>query len=381
MRLLVDKRQLLADTVHLQGLLEEYCAFLPTIAPGTDWVTAAQQMLRRHGRYLDQARLSLQTLEIAAALIRHILSLRPGEYFAIPMSAPERAVGARREGEPGQSWIGTEETRHVIARINGLAKHAPIAIQERLRFLLNGLLRFLEALPGQDPAALDGALSEINLLTSNREGRRLVREIARMAREVYESLGAMSDTLPLELLTESSQGISEAVRRVRSVIGRLEQAASENLDRLEAVVESQSAESQRLAVALQDARRLQRGLAEVKRRYPQHTTALDRILETLGNEVASTTMHLSVRYSQQDATLLRLISNQSFQDLTGVTLQKIVAFIESLQMQLLSILERYQAVLSVAESELAARPAPPAPSRSGESSQDEVDSLLAKFGF
>ncbi len=384
MRLIVEKRQLLADAVRLQGLLDEYCAFLPTIGSDSEWTGRAQLLLRKHGQFLDQTRLSLQSLELAAALVRRVLALRPGEYIAVPISDSGRDRQAAPVEDSGRrDRHGQEEVGRVIAQINALSNRAPLAIQQKLRFLLNGLQRFLDLLPNPDPEPLNQVLAEINLLTSSRESRHLVREVARLARDVYNSVNAMSEGFPVETLVESTEGVSEAVRKLRSVIQRLEQAANQNLDQLERLSAVQAEDAIAAGAAGQSLKRILHLLAALKSRHPSHAKGLDGVLDRLGNEAAAPLMHLSLAYQRQAETTLQLVSSQSFQDLTGATLKKIIAFIESLQLQLLAVLERYRSVLSLAQADEALRPGEPAqqPAPRQEASQDQVDQLLSQFGF
>jgi len=382
MRLIVGKKQLLADVYRLHGLLDQYCGFLDATGPGNEWTVGAQQLLRNHVQFLEQAHVSIQSLELAVALIRHILALRPGDTMAIP-TRPSGGTGPEAAAFAQGAWPKAEDFRHLIAQINSLARHAPIAIQERLRFLLHGLLRFMELLPDASAERLDAVLSEINLLTSNWESRHLVREVARLARDVYNSVKDVSDGLPLETLEATTEGASEAVRKLRSVIQRLEIAAGQNLDQLEKVTAVQSQDAQMLGAALTAARRIQQDLAQMKAAHREAGEAAEGILERMGNEVAGTIMHLTLGFEQQNGKIMQQMSNQSFQDLSGATLKKIIAFVELVQLQLLAVLERYRSVLSLVQSDMGlSTPGQPAPVQpKNEASQDQVDSLLAQFGF
>jgi chemotaxis regulatin CheY-phosphate phosphatase CheZ len=383
MRLVVGKKQLLADVVQLQGLLDQYCGFLSTIQPGVDWSAGAQQLLRGHVQFLEQARISIQSLELAAALIRHILEMRAGDALAIPTRGVDPSNGSADLRFLHGGKLGPEELRHLIAQVNSLSGYAPIAFQERLRFLLNGLLRFLEMVSRANAESIDEVLSEINLLTSNRESRHLVREVARLARDVYNSVKEVSDGLPLETLEETTEGASEAVRKLRSVIQRLEKAASENLDQLEKVEAIQHEDIQLLSSAQGASRSAQQDLAKMKAACPEATDEVDRILERMGNEVGGTLMQLTAGYERQSEMILQQVSNQSFQDLSGATLKKIISFVESVQMQLLGVLDRYRSVLSLVQNDLGVRPSDTAPQikPKTEASQDQVDQLLAQYGF
>lgn len=383
MRLLVGKKQLLADIYALKGLLDQYCEFLAAIGSGNDWSGDALQLLRNHVRFLGQARVSLQTLELAVALIRHILALRPGDTLAIPTRSPGAAGGAGEASVGAGTWPDSQDFRRLVAQINALSRRAPVVMQERLRFLLHGLLRFLETSSDESPERREEILSEINLLTSNRESRHLVREVARLARDVYHSVNAVVDGLPIEMLEESTEGASEAVRKLRSVIQRLEAAAGQNLDQLELVEAIQSQDTLALGEAQTAARRVQLDLAKLKAAHPDAASAVEIILERLGNEASAALMHLALGFGQQSEKILQQVSNQSFQDLSGATLKKTIALVESVQLRLLAVLERYRSVLSLMKSDMALTPAEPAApvQPKTEASQDQVDKLLAQYGF
>jgi chemotaxis regulatin CheY-phosphate phosphatase CheZ len=397
-RLLVPKHELLADTAKLHGLLEQYCGFLDTIAPGASWTEAAQQLLRNHVQFLEQSRISIQSLELAAALIRHVLDLRPGDTLAIPVRtdrdvnpgfAADSTGRAPSWPDGPDSWRGSVLTaahaRHAIAQINALSRNAPIAIHERLRFLLNGLLRFLEMQPDPDPNDLEQVLSEINLLTSDRESRHLVREVAKLTRDVYNSVKSVSDGLPLETLLETTDGATEAVRKLHSVIQRLEEAATQNLDQLEKVGAALSTDSQAVASVQAAARHVQLALAKAKAAHPEIAEALDPILDRLGNDVGSALMQVALTFDRESELVMHQVAHQSFQDLSSATLKRIIAFVESTQMELLAVLNRYRDVLKLVESDGTLRQSTPIPTPTAapdsEASQDEVDRLLAEHGF
>jgi chemotaxis regulatin CheY-phosphate phosphatase CheZ len=384
MRLLVDKRQLLADSIKLMGLLDEYCRFLSTIGSDSEWTRRAQFLLRKHGQFLDQTRLSLQSLELAAALIRHILALRQGEFIAVPTTDAVRDRQAMHVSDANRdTWANKDEIGRTIARINALSTRAPLAIQQKLRLLLKGLLKYLELLPNPDSKERDQVLAEINLLTSNRESRHLVREVARLARDVYNSINVMSEGFPVEMLVESTQGVSEAVRKLRSVIQRLEQAATQNLDQIEQMRSVQAEDAKSVNAIEQGLKRALGSLSKIKARHPVEAATLNAVLDRLGNESAGPVMHLSLGFQKQGETMLQLVSSQSFQDLTGATLKRTITFIENLQLQLVELLERYRSVLSLAQSDSPLHPVETAaqPSPRPEASQDQVDQILSQFGF
>ncbi|MEE8395587.1 MAG: protein phosphatase CheZ [bacterium] len=80
--------------------------------------------------------------------------------------------------------------------------------------------------------------------------------------------------------------------------------------------------------------------------------------------------------------------NQGFQDLTGQTLKKTIEFIETLELQLVDLLQKYRPILGLtAQAGQPAQVAEPGQEAAPQAapqlrqSQDQVDSLLADLGF
>ena len=95
------------------------------------------------------------------------------------------------------------------------------------------------------------------------------------------------------------------------------------------------------------------------------------ILEDLGRLREKTQENLD--------TYLAMISSQSFQDLTGQTLKKVIRFVESLQFKLIEMLPHSP----LGESAREVRKADQAAEGMGTpvQSQEKVDQLLADLGF
>ena len=58
-------------------------------------------------------------------------------------------------------------------------------------------------------------LAHINLATSSRERQELVRQIAKIAREIYNSLNEFSDEISIEGLSSTTEEIPDAVGKLR----------------------------------------------------------------------------------------------------------------------------------------------------------------------
>ncbi len=379
-RLVVSKHQLATDLDCLHAVLEEYGQFLSTMEPIRDWPAKAQVLLKRHWDRLDRAKVSLQSLDLAGAVIRQVLAMPPGRRIVVNL------MESSADGAPPPLRLppatSPESFRALVADIVGLTQHAPLAMQEKLRFLLGSLLRLVNQIPAGDESRLEEILSEINLLTSSRESQSLVREIALLAREVYDSIQAMSEGLPLELLNESTEGASEAVRKLNGVMQRLEQTATENLDRVESLIAKLEGDQQTLAGLTDALKATQQRLAELKVKHPQHAAALERVQAHLSDGVGSAAMQLRMRIGTTSERYMALMSSQGFQDHTGATLKRIISFVEQLQQQIVTLLEKYKSVLelSLGPPDLSEKPKEEVP-EAKQQSQDQVDNLLANLGF
>jgi chemotaxis regulatin CheY-phosphate phosphatase CheZ len=382
-RVVLSKHHLAEELEQLGRIVQEYSEFLARLDPPADWTPAAQRLLKKHWDQLERARVSMQSLDLAGAVIRHVVAMQPGKRIALSFLDGPADPGAGLPLAPLPLPTTPESFRALVADVVALIRNAPLSMQEKLRFLLNSLLRLVTQAPGADPERLEELLSEINLLTSNRESQSLVHEIALLAREVYDSIQAVSEGLPLEALTESTEGASEAVRKLNGVMQRLEQAASENLDRVEVLIRKQE-EDRKLVEGLNESlRAAQQRLAELKAAHPQHAQALERVQGHLSDGVGAAAMQLLMRTGTTADRHMTLLSSQGFQDHTGATLKRIIGFVEDLQGQIVSLLKRYKSVLelSLGPPNLSEQAEVPEPEEAKRQSQDDVDKLLANLGF
>jgi len=382
----VEKRRLLSDFRRLRTLMAEYDRFLHDMDPDGEWQEQAIDLLRTHHASLNQAKVSLKTIDLIYTLLRELLQQVKLERFNFRLDGSSAGAG-QAAGADDNGGAGRASFDELIAQVNGLAKNAPLAMQEKIRFLLVSILNLLRELADGNYDGAEEAITQINLLTSNRESQNLVREIAIIARDIYNSLNTLSDTLPVESLTESSEGISDAVSKLKAVINRLEEAAFQNLDALELLSSRLNEDRDHLARLSDALREAQNRLGELKAEFPALQGDLESVQDRLGDRVGSGVMTVQCQVDQDVDTYLLLTSNQSFQDLTGQTLKKIIDFIEQLELQLVKLLQKYKPVLELAQSETMTAAAPKAAdgdaSQGGgkRATQNEVDSLLADLGF
>jgi chemotaxis regulatin CheY-phosphate phosphatase CheZ len=387
-KVLKDKHELLGDFSRLHQAMEEYGRLLRNEGDREGWQTGALDLLRSHQLSLYQARTSLGSAELALALLHRVLTTLRAERLFLPESTTPQAPAPPAGPAVGKDFPaadGEPDPRTLIAAMQDMVSDAPLDLQEKTRDVLAAILAFLQALAEGQPQQAEEAMARLNLLTTNRQTESLVREIALITRDIYNSLKAVSEGLPLDSLSASSGGLSEAVRRLNSVIGRLESAAVQNLDNLEELGRLAARDEADLGAVNAALRDTQKRLMWLKIEHPGMEGTLTRLQARLSDEVGGPVMTLRHHVQRNVDTYMELISNQSFQELTSRTLKKIIAFVESLEVQLFELLTRFLPMLrpngeeGESAASLAGETAPP--EASAARTQDEVDKLLGDLGF
>jgi chemotaxis regulatin CheY-phosphate phosphatase CheZ len=390
-RLRVDKERLRDEFRRLRRALEDYRALLAAdeAAPGAGAgeVTARAVALLRHQQLaLLRARVSLGSGELALALLQQVLARLPLATLRFRARTNGAAgnghaaseAGGLARGEDGQE--AAPELGEVLAALGAAAESAPLELQDKLRRVLGGIADFFTALATDEAEQLEAAIARVNLATANPETRSLLREIAIVTRDVYRTLQTVSAELPLDALSQSSGGITEAVQRLNSVVVRLDEAASQNLDHLEQLNRIAAAEAEAMGGAIQALRAGQKRLMQLKAEHPELAEALGRVQARLADEVGGPVMTLRYLFGQNAVDHTELISNHSFQELTGRTLKKTIEFVQSLETELYDLLKLYRPAgegTAAAKAGEPGGPAAPGPSQT----QDDVDKLLGELGF
>jgi chemotaxis regulatin CheY-phosphate phosphatase CheZ len=384
-KVVVNKRDLLDELHGIERVAAEYHRFLRESEANGAWESEALSLIRSHHGLLCDAGVSLRAYDLVTAILRTVLGrLR---FSQVAIRAPQGEEGANRgipQVEASESQEQSlENLERLVAETNAVAQHAPVGLQEKIRFLLLGSLNLFKGVVEGNPEQAKEAMTQINLLTSSRESQNLVREIALIARDIYDTLNALSEGIPVvDTLTESSDGISEAAGKLKAVVSKLEEAAFSNLDFLEKLTAEASEDEKLCAGVLEGLRKSQQLLGELKESHPEKADALSQIQNRLGDDVGAGAMLLQGKFQENAETYTMLTTHQSFQDLTGQTLKKTIMFIESLELQLLDVLKKYKPVFDVSNP---TTPSPqeergqeaPAPATQ---SQDDVDRLLAELG-
>lgn len=379
-RLVIEKARLLSEFRRLRRALEAYGELLAR-SDGDQWPHEAVTLLREQQLAMQEQGTSPGAGELTAALLQRVLRrVQVPEFRFEPR--PEADAGAPA-AIPGRA--GAPPAGDLVASLQPATESAPLEMQETLHRVLSSIVALFAALGAGDAAGTDAAIARLNLGTANPQSRDLLREIAIVTRDIYNALQSVSEELPLDALSESSSGLTQAVQRLNSVIARLDEAATQNLDGLELVNRTVGEGEAELAGAIQALRDVQKRMMELKAEHPELEGPLTELQQRIADGVGGPAMTLAYHAGRNRMHHLELISNQSFQELTTRTLRKIIAFVESLELQLYELLRKYRP--GGEEDRPAAPAAPEAASEAAVESpqaahsQDDVDKLLGELGF
>jgi chemotaxis regulatin CheY-phosphate phosphatase CheZ len=146
--------------------------------------------------------------------------------------------------------------------------------------------------------------------------------------------------------------------------------AAENRDDVQWVEEAKAAAASCEAAC--------RDLAEGR---PEAASAFEELRDRLQGSVVEPLERLLACYRATEQEIVAMIAHQSFQDLAGQTLQKVILLLERLQFQLVELLRRYAGARGAAPAPATMPEAGPEPEPAPKQSQEDVDRLLSELGF
>lgn len=384
----LSKSDLLETLQGIRKMLEEYRQLIERMTDSEDWNREALELVRHHHSLYQNGDSPLARLHLVTGLFQYMLKRVNQEEFQFLL--PTR-TGLLPESEnkelaefSKQLRLINAATENLVADVMALANSSPVNGQQKLRGLLLSTVSFLKGLIRQDWEDVALFMTHINLITTSWESRQLVGQIAKIARSIYDSLNEFSEGFSMESLSHSAGELPDAVMKLNSVISRLEEAANTNLDTLENLTGQLQEHSQWLTESQQVIDECDGDLEQLKSENPELAGELESIQAVLREEIRGDLKLLEGRAEEDNGTYLAMMSNQSFQDLTGQTLEKVIKFIESLQFKLIALLPNYRAYKEEGKAEQTGQEQ----EGSGEEServilqsQENVDQMLADLGF
>lgn len=198
----------------------------------------------------------------------------------------------------------------------------------------------------------------------------LYQEIGMLARDLHNSLKGFTTTLDPALREIVEDKIPDSGNRLEHILEITEKAANTTLDHVE-MMQKRNEQDQQILNRLDEILNALKAIGEQaqKRLTDGHSLMGD--------------LKSSVLQTQQD--LITILTAQDFQDLTGQVIQKIMTLLKDLESKLINVIRVFGVKVEGAK-----KPQPKEEELYGPAhkqkdgalhSQDDVDSLLAEFGF
>lgn len=260
----------------------------------------------------------------------------------------------------------------VLARLKGLLN--PTGKLEDLRLklaeqddatesVLKAIKDFMQALSDSD---LHSAEKILATLSENRH-HGLYREIGGIARALHNSLRDFVRVMDPSLREMVEEKIPDSGNRLEHIIKLTESAANTTLDHVEFLQKRNEKDQERLATIHE----MLTGLHPLGENAQKKLDAAVNLVQEL---LEST--------QKSHADLIRILTAQDYQDLTGQIIMKIMALLEDLEAKLVQLIAKFGVKVEKtkkAKEELYG-PAHEAV-QDALHSQSDVDALLAEFGF
>ena len=278
-----------------------------------------------------------------------------------------------------------------------LTRILPPKNTEKVRLLLKTISSFFKSIVRKDFQDMDNHIAHIHHLTANKESFFLVNEIGRTVRDIHNNLQDFSDNVPVEGLDSAVvDEMPDAIDKLNLVIQRMEEAANNTLDQTEALLDRNAVKQGENSNMLGTLADVQKKLDKIKADNPGSAAEIEDVQKTLSESLENSISLRAENLKEEEAVYFEIIGSQSFQDLTGQTLKKIINFIEQLELSLLSILQKYSSQLPKAPKAEASSsplqgkeqdglilegPKDNSDSASKAKSQGDINDMLADFGF
>lgn len=215
---------------------------------------------------------------------------------------------------------------------------------------------------------LERAQSALETIANLQGDTGLFNEIGAMARSLHTSIQGLSQTLNPELMEMVEDKLPDSENRLEHLLELTENAAVTTMDHVEAI-------RRRLREDLGRLGQLERHFARLK---PMGEGAQRRMMDN-----ARLVQELKDSIGQIEADLAVILTSQGYQDLTGQIITKVVASQKEIEARLVKLVSYFGGKVrreGVRRKDGLYGPAH-AKTDGALHSQDEVDALLAEFGF
>lgn len=280
------------------------------------------------------------------------------------LSGEASANGSLRVELPAES---VEKVEFLLSPFNAedTLTQQLVSQDTRVEGILKSVKDFMASFAEGDMDKAQGILKE--LAEIQEDGSELFSEIGGMARLLHGSFKNISQTLDPELREILEQKMPDSGNRLEHILQLTEDAASTTLDHVDKIRKRMD----------DDLKRLRQMGDLFARLRPVGDLAQQRMDESL-----SLLLGMQESLQQTGKDLEAILTSQSYQDLTGQIIQKVVSFQNDLEGKLVGLVSTFGMKVSPGKQYKEDLYGPAHDKVDGAlHSQDEIDALLASFGF
>lgn len=405
-KITISRSDFLESFVHLHHAIKDYDELVNLFSDDTTFSPVEiRDIVRSRMNNLEFGSVNVRAMEIIGTYLRYTLEKYTGEKltFLIP-DFPEDDFFQFNDGYVELSHEiekVEEELKEIEEKIYYLSRLLPPFNVARTRLLLKTISGFFKSIIRKDVDDMNGHINHMHHLCASKESYFIINDVGHMVREIHNSLQDLSSQVPIsELDPNIVDEMPDAIDKLGLVIQRMENSANSTLDSAENLLERNSGKQKENEELIDECLKLEERLLKIKENHQGAGAEIDAAIEDLKTNLKE---RLSVRgqfFKEEETVYYDIISNQSFQDLTGQTLKKIITFIEQLELKLLQILRKYSGQLAASGSEKEGKtevsplvgmktkdgqilhgPQDNKPHEIEVTTQKDVDQVLAKFGF
>ncbi|MGV8075276.1 MAG: protein phosphatase CheZ [Syntrophobacteraceae bacterium] len=236
---------------------------------------------------------------------------------------------------------------------------------ERIEKILDTIKDFMRAFSNGDVRTSENILLS---LAEQQHQAGIYHEIGQLARELHNSVKSFAQTLDPAIKEMVEHKIPDSGNRLEHILELTEKSANTTLDHVEEMQRRNQEDHERI---LQLTEMLQGFHAVGENSHKRLSRCLQEV-RSLSNSLVLTRDDLNIVLTAQD-----------YQDLTGQIIQKIIALLEDIELKLVNVIRTFGVKVDGGKKAEGGGLYGPAHKRKTEAlhSQDDVDSLLAGFGF
>ncbi len=405
-RVSISRSDFLDSFVQLYHAIKDYDELITLCSNDSDLDSnKLRSIIQNRMNNLEFGSVNVRGMEIIGAYVRSTLANFKGDKlnFLLPDN-PDDDFFAVNKGYLELSKtieVIEEELKEIEEKIYFLSGLLPPHNIQKIQLLLKAIASFFKSIVRKDSDDMAGHINHMHHLTASKESYFVINDIGRMVRDIYNSIEDFSSHVTVEEIDPSLvDDMPDAIDKLNLVIRRMENAANSTLDDVENLLEKNAKDLEVNIGFIDQCTVLENKLMEMKNQHQELGEEIDTMIDNMKNNLLNG-LTQRIQGLKDDATVyMDIMSNQSFQDITGQTIKKIISFIEHLEFNLLQILQKYGGRLKepkekttqedavsplvgteFGDGQILEGPQDNKPTKQVVAKQGDVDKMLAEFGF